>query len=147
MDTIILCIGNEDGGDDGIGPYIAENLQSTEKQLVINAGTTPENHTSIIRKNAPKKVIIIDAIEMEVSPGEVRIVPEQMIGVMHISTHSTPLSVLINYIKTIVDDVILIGMQPLSYDGGLTNIVKKSGDNLIKILNKQDISSISKLQY
>jgi hydrogenase 3 maturation protease len=145
MDTIILCIGNKGGGDDGIGPYIAKNIPSTEKQQVINAGTTPENYTSIIRKNTPKKVIIIDAIDMQLPPGEIRIVPEHMIGVMHISTHSTPLSVLINYIKTMVKDVVLIGLQPVSYDGQLTNIVKKSGDNLVNFLIKQDISSISKL--
>ena len=145
MKTIILCIGNPKGGDDAIGPYIAQHLKPSSKLLVINAETTPENYTSIIRKNQPTQVIVIDAIDMSLAPGEIRIVPEHMIGVMHISTHSTPLSVLINYIKTMVKDVKLIGVQPKIYQGSMTQEVKKSGDYLISLLNKQDISQLNKL--
>ena len=145
MKTIILCIGNPEGGDDAIGPYIAQHLNPSGELLVINAETTPENYTSIIRKNQPAQVIVIDAIDMGLSPGEIRIVPEHMIGVMHISTHSTPLSVLISYIKTIVKDVKLIGVQPKIYQGPMTNVVKKSGDFLLSLLNKQDISQIKEI--
>jgi hydrogenase 3 maturation protease len=145
MKTIILCIGNPEGGDDAIGPYIAQHLKTSGKLLVINAETTPENYTSIIRKNQPTQVIVIDAIDMSLPPGEIRIVPEQMIGVMHISTHSTPLSVLINYIKTMVKDVKLIGVQPKIYQGSMTQEVKKSGDFLISLLNKKDISQIKEI--
>ena len=145
MNTIILCIGNPEGGDDAIGPYIAQHLKSSNKILVINAETTPENYTSIIRKNQPNQVIVIDAIDMSLAPGEIRIVPEHMIGVMHISTHSTPLSVLINYIKTIVKDVKLIGVQPKIFKGSITQKVKKSGDYLISKLQMHDISQIKEL--
>ena len=145
MKKIIFCIGNPEGGDDAIGPYIAQHLKPSNKLLVINAETTPENYTSIIRKNQPTQVIIIDAIDMSLPPGEIRIVPEHMIGVMHISTHSTPLSVLINYIKTIVKDVKLIGVQPKIFQGSITKEVKKSGDFLISLLQMQDISRIKEL--
>lgn len=145
MKTIILCIGNPEGGDDAIGPYIAQHLKPSNKLLVINAETTPENYTSIIRKNQPAQVIVIDAIDMNIAPGEIRVVPEHMIGVMHISTHSTPLSVLINYIKTIVKDVKLIGVQPKIFQGSMTQEVKKSGDYLISLLHKQDISLIKEI--
>ncbi len=145
MKTIILCIGNPEGGDDAIGPHIAQHLNSSGELLIINAETTPENYTSIIRKNQPTQVIVIDAIDMSLPPGEIRIVPEHMIGVMHISTHSTPLSVLISYIKTIVKDVILIGVQPKTYKGSITQEVKKSGDYLISLLQKQDISPIKEI--
>ena len=145
MKTIILCIGNPEGGDDAIGPYIAHYLKPSNNLLIINAETTPENYTSIIRKNQPTQVIVIDAIDMSLTPGEIRIVPEHMIGVMHISTHSTPLSVLINYIKTIVQDVKLIGVQPKTYQGSITQEVKKSGDYLISLLQKQDISQIKEI--
>jgi hydrogenase 3 maturation protease len=145
MKTLILCIGNPEGGDDAIGPYIAQHLKSSNKLLVINAETTPENYTSIIRKNQPTQVIVIDAIDMSLAPGEIRIVPEYMIGVMHISTHSTPLSVLINYIKTIVKDVKLIGVQPKTYQGSMTQEVKNCGDFLISLLQMQNISEIKEL--
>lgn len=145
MKIIILCIGNPNGGDDGIGPYIATHIKSSDNLLIVNAETTPENYTSIIRKNQPDLVIVVDAIDMSLKPGEIRLVPENMIGVMHISTHSTPLSVLINYIKTIVKDVKLIGVQPGAFHGSLTPEVKKSGEYLIALLQNQDISQIKKI--
>jgi len=147
MNSIILCIGNIEGGDDGIGPYIARNLHSTTNQMIIDAGTTPENYTSIIRKKEPAEVIIIDAIDMQLPPGEIRIVPEDMIGVMHISTHSTPLSVLIKYIKTIVKNVILIGIQPKIYDGPMSFTAIKSSDQLISYLKNKDFSKIKLLEF
>ena len=145
MHTLILCIGNQEGGDDGIGPFIAQHLPKTNSQYIIDAGTIPENYTSIIRKKQPDLVIIIDAIDMQLPPGEIRIVPEHMIGTMHISTHSTPVSVLIKYIKTIVQEVILIGIQPQTLNGTLTTHVHDSGNRLITMLKNQDISTIETL--
>ena len=145
MHTIVFCIGNLEGGDDGIGPYIASHLLKTQFRTVIDAGTTPENYASIIRKEQPDQLVIIDAVDMKLQPGEIRIVPEHLIGVMHISTHSTPLSVLINYIKTIVPKVILIGIQPETYSGSLTKVVQESGNHLITLLNKDDLSTIQVL--
>ena len=145
MHTVILCIGNKYGGDDSIGPYIASHYTPTESQYIIDGGTTPENYTTIIRQQQPKQVIIIDAIDMQLPPGEIRIVPHHLIGVMHISTHSTPVSVLIKYIKTIAQNVILIGIQPQRLNGPLTPQVQKSGDLLISLLKKMDISSIKQL--
>ena len=145
MHTVILCIGNKDGGDDGIGPYIASHYTPTKSQYMIDGGTTPENYTSIIRQQQPNQVIIIDAIDMQLPPGEMRIVPNRLIGVMHISTHSTPVSVLIKYIKTITQNVILIGIQPKRLNGPLAPKVQKSGDLLITLLNKMNISAINQL--
>lgn len=145
MHTVILCIGNKDGGDDSIGPYIAGHYTPTKSQYIIDGGTTPENYTSIIRQQQPKQVIIIDAIDMQLPTGEIRIVPDYLIGVMHISTHSTPVSVLIKYIKTMVQNVILIGIQPQRLNGLLTTKVQKSGDLLITLLKNMDISAIKHL--
>jgi hydrogenase 3 maturation protease len=145
MHTVILCIGNKDGGDDGIGPYIASHYAPTKSQYIIDGGTTPENYTSIIRQQHPKQVIIIDAIDMQVHPGEIRIVPDHLIGVMHISTHSTPVSVLTKYLKTITQNVILIGIQPKRLNGPLTPEIQKSGDLLITLLKKMKISAIKQL--
>ena len=47
MKTLIMCIGNRFGGDDSVGPYIANNLRKIQNIHVIDCGIIPENYTSI----------------------------------------------------------------------------------------------------
>ena len=56
MDYLIMCIGNIDGGDDAVGPFIANHLKDIEDDNfgVINCGTVPENFTSIVKIQNPK---------------------------------------------------------------------------------------------
>ena len=66
------AIGNATGGDDAVGPYIARQLKKTEVQA-INCETVPENYTSVVKKQNPEVLIIIDAVEMGLLPGDIRI--------------------------------------------------------------------------
>jgi len=143
---LIMCIGNIDGGDDAIGPYIADKLMQEEGNLVVlNCGTVPENFTSVVKQHNPKNLIIVDAVEMGLDAGEIRIVPKDKIGVMHISTHGIPISVLISYLEQYVEKIYFIGIQPKSMSGEINKIVKKSGKELITIIKNRKIESIHKL--
>jgi len=146
MDYLIMCIGNRNGGDDAIGPYVADKLEKYDDLIVLDCETVPENYTSIVKKNKPKNLIIIDAVDMNLNPGEIRIVPKEKIGVMHISTHGIPLSILIGYLKPYTEDINLIGIQPKTMSGELTNSVRKSGEELIEIIKNKKIDKIKKLQ-
>ena len=140
MDYLVMCIGNRDGGDDAIGPYVADKLKNDF--TVIDAGTVPENYTSVVKKHNPKNLIIVDAVDMNLEPGEIRIVPKEKIGVMHISTHGIPISVLIKYLEQHVENIIFIGIQPKVMSGSLTDIVKKSGDQLAKLVKSKNLEKI-----
>ncbi len=147
MDILILCIGNQEGGDDGIGPYIADRLKNQPtSDMVLDCGTTPENYTGIIKRHKPKTLILIDATEMNLSPGEMRIIPKEKLGTMHISTHGIPLSILIQYLEQEVPRIIFIGIQPKTMQGTISDPVKKSGDELIGLLQKKKIEQITVLQ-
>jgi hydrogenase 3 maturation protease len=135
MDYLIMCIGNRDGGDDAIGPYIAEKLRN--EFTVIDCGIIPENYTSVVKKYNPENLIIIDAVEMGLTPGDIRIVPKQKIGVMHISTHGIPISVLIKYLEQYVKNIVFIGIQPKTMSGKMSENIKKSADQLIKNLKNR----------
>ncbi len=139
-----MCIGNVDGGDDGVGPYIADRLK--DEITVINCGTVPENYTSAVKRYNPKNLIIIDAIEMGLEPGEIRIVPKEKIGVMHISTHGIPISVLIGYLEHHTKNIILVGIQPKSMNGDLTDDVLKSAERLIELIKNKQLQKIKKLK-
>ena len=148
VNYLIMCIGNRDGGDDAIGPYIADKLKQDECDLfVLDCGTVPENFTSVVKRYKPKNLIIIDAVEMWLDPGEIRIVPKEKIGRMHISTHGIPISVLIDYLEQFIDTIIFIGIQPGIISGNsIGPVVIASGKRLIEIIKSNNFPQIKKFQ-
>ena len=140
MDYLIMCIGNRDGGDDAVGPYIADNLK--DEFTAIDAGVVPENYTSVVKKHNPKNLIIVDAVDMNLEPGEIRLVPKDKIGKMHISTHGIPISVLFDYLEQYIEKILIIGIQPASMSGELTDVVKKSAEKLIDLIKKRQFDKI-----
>ena len=147
MDYLVMCIGNRYGGDDAIGPYIADRLKEKINDFVVlDCGTVPENYTSVVKLHKPINLIIIDAVEMGKNPGEMRIVPKEKIGTMHISTHGIPISILMTYLEEYVENIYFIGIQPKTMSGSLTDFVKISGEKLVKLLVNKNIESIEKLQ-
>jgi len=139
-----MCIGNRNGGDDAVGPYIAEKLK--DNFTVLDCGTVPENYTSIVKKQNPKNLVIIDAVEMGLKSGEIRIVPKEKIGVMHISTHGIPISVLIGYLEQYVENIVFIGVQPKTMSGEMTDVVKKSSDILADNISSKKLDKIEILK-
>ena len=143
MDYLVMCIGNREGGDDAVGPYIADKLK--DDFTVLDCGTTPENYTSVVKKYSPKNLIIVDAVEMRLDPGEIRIVPKEKIGVMTISTHGIPVSVLIGYLEQYIESIFFIGIQPKVMTGKMTDIIRRSADQLIYMIITRDIEKIKVL--
>lgn len=140
-----MCIGNRDGGDDAIGPYVADKLKEEQTDIIVlDCGVTPENYTSVVKQHNPRHVIIIDAVDMGLEPGEIRIVPKEKIGKMHISTHGIPISVLIDYLEQYIEKISFIGIQPKSMSGNITDIVKKSGDKLVKLVKDNKLEKIKR---
>jgi hydrogenase 3 maturation protease len=147
MQYVVMCIGNRDGGDDAIGPYIADKLSSEnlDSIKVIDAGIVPENYTSIVKQEKPKTLFIIDAVEMGLNPGDIRIVPKEKIGVLTISTHGIPISVLIGYLEQYISEIIFIGIQPKEMSGKITTYVKESGDFLVNVFKEKNFKKIKTL--
>ena len=140
---IFLCIGNDMRGDDALGPLIAENLAELfieqQELMVINAETVPENYTGLIRKEIPSHIIFIDAVEMKMNPGHIRLVQSDEIADYSISTHAMPLSFMIKYLKSFTDaSMLLIGIQPKNMEMShiISEEVKNSVEELTEIIRK-----------
>ena len=165
MKEVLLGIGNTLKGDDGIGIYIAQKLnqylkaakkeskqagitETRRKIIVIDCGTTPENHTAIIRKHNPDTLILVDAADMGLSPGSYRIIPPEKIEVMHFSTHNIPLSIFISYVSEFCGKVILIGVQPDKMNVGtvLSSPVQKNGDLVAALIIEERLDEIKPLE-
>lgn len=138
---IILGVGNELKSDDGIGPFIiknmiAENIES-DRLLLINAETVPENFTGKIRKENPSHVIIVDACLMGCQPGDIKIVDKDDFTNIGISTHSMSLSYFVKYLERDTDfKIIFVGIEPETMDWGAnpTEKVEKAAYDFIKII-------------
>jgi hydrogenase maturation protease HycI len=127
-------------GDDGVGPYLAEQLSRQTGLRVIDAGTVPENYLDEVVSFEPDLVIIFDAADFRGQPGEVRIVNEKTIPLAALSTHSIPLGVIYHLLQTDTEAaVIFVGVQPKRLDmlEGLSVEVKSGADEIIDFILKE----------
>ena len=102
----------------------------------IDCGTAPENYISKLRKDVPEILIIIDAAEMGLKAGSIRVLNYDELSGEIVTTHGMPLSFLLEqFNKTI--DIILIGIQPKQTNLGepLSDEVRTAAELLIEKLS------------
>lgn len=141
-----MGVGNILRGDDGIGSIIAKTFKDDD-WLSLDCGVIPENYTSIIKKNKPKLLVILDVVEMDLKPGNLRIISPDKISALHLTTHSMPLSFLISYLKEYTEKIIFIGIQPKTIDFSdlISPEVLISKDAVLKILKNKLFHEIEEL--
>ena len=144
VDVVVMCIGNQDGGDDGIGPYIANQLHKKHPDdvVVLDCGVSPENYTSVAKRHHPHTLLLIDAADMGLPAGEIRIVPEKKIGTMHLSTHGISIALLTEFLKQDIKEIIIIGIQPKKMSGSMSTRVRQRGEHLIDMVQKKSFREI-----
>lgn len=121
-EILVLGCGNVLFGDDGFGPAVTEHLQKNfeipPNTSVINAGLSVRNilFDIMLSENKPKRIIIVDAVDMNRLPGEtfgldVSEIPE--IKIDDFSMHQLPTSNLLRELKNLCDvDVKILAIQP-----------------------------------
>ena len=111
----MFTVGNSMRGDDGAGPLLAELLEAQPAAgwVVVNGEASPENYTHRVRALTPDRVLIVDAADMELAPGDVRLLDEDCVAdYFLITTHAIPLNFLIASLKETVPEIIFLGVQP-----------------------------------
>ena len=139
MNNLILTVGNSMMGDDGAGPLLAEMMEANaiDGWQVIDGGSAPENYLHQIRQAAPQRVIVVDAAEMGIQAGEIRVInPDTIADMFIMSTHSLPLNFMIDEIKTFVPEVIFVGIQPaiVAFSFPMTEMVTQAVETLYQAL-------------
>lgn len=119
--TLVLGIGNRLGGDDAAGNLLVDALARNQQTagdpspghiVAIDAGVAPETYTPVIRRHRPDLLILVDAADMGLAPGSLRVITPQAVTVPSFSTHNMPLSMLMSYVKQFCGAVVLVGVQP-----------------------------------
>ncbi len=131
--VVMLCLGNIERGDDGVGPHIAKAIKGNGRYEVINAGVAPENYTGLIKRLKPDTIIIIDAIYFDGQPGETRIFSGDELRSGKISTHDVSPKLLIEYLRSSTGaGIYILGVRPKSnkLGEGLSKEVKRAVKDL-----------------
>ncbi|MBL7110375.1 MAG: hydrogenase maturation protease [Bacteroidales bacterium] len=152
---LILGCGNILIGDDGFGPYVAEELQKKhtlpENVSVINAGSQVRNilFDISLSEKKPEKIIIVDAIDAGKTPGEIVELPIDEIPEKKIddfSMHQLPTSNLLKELKDFCNvDIVIIACQvehipeevTTSISKKLMDAIPEACRRINEIINKQ----------
>lgn len=152
---LVLGIGNVLKADDGIGPYVSTALAKLYRDLEdtpatirsIDCGVTPENYTGVVREARPALLVLVDAAEMGLPVGEIRIISSERAGSIGMSTHSMPLSLLVSYVHELSDQVVIVGVQPgdMRLGQAMSPRVQRAGDELVRLLLQGRLSELRHL--
>lgn len=112
---LLVTVGNSMMGDDAAGSLLAQKLRQSplDHWAALDGGSAPENCLYLIREIAPDQVLVVDAADMDLAPGEIRLIEMEEIGdPFLITTHTLPLSYLMQSLREFVPKVDLVGIQP-----------------------------------
>lgn len=148
----ILGVGSEFKADDGAGVLLVKHLEEklnkykfTKEQLsrlmLLDGSTAPENFTGNIKSFQPSHLVIVDAAEMGLKPGEIKLIDEKDIAGVSFSTHVLPIAVMINYLKQSIDfKTVVIGIEPKDLEFGQS--ISKEVKTAVKKLTGELLESI-----
>lgn len=138
-DNVLFAVGSVLRGDDAAGPLLAKMM--TRDPLpgweVVDGGQTPEDELRVVRRLAPKLVVVVDAADMGLAPGEVRRLTAQDVAVNFlITTHALPMTFLLDQLGQTADRVVFLGIQPAdtSFFNPLTPAVREAVEQLYRRL-------------
>lgn len=122
--TAIFGVGAALRMDDHAGVAAIEALKAagveSERLLLVEGGSAPENLTGVIRSFDPDALIVIDAAELGLAPGEYRVLDPKKIAGATFCTHMLPLPVTLHYLEQTCGCVsAYIGIQPASTEQGI----------------------------
>jgi len=148
---LVLTVGSVLRGDDAAGPMLSKMLETRpiDGWEVIDGGQTPEDELSVIRRKEPDLLLLVDAADMGLAPGETRLLDEtDVYSDFLITTHSLPLTYLLKELKASCREVVFLGIQPAhtEFFGALHPDVRKAVENIYNYLDAGgDISRFQRL--
>ena len=140
---LVLTVGNQMMGDDAAGSLLAQRMQRVPlgNWELLDGGATPENVLYSIREMNPDQVLVIDAADMDLTPGEVRLIStEKLEDPFLMTTHTLPLSYLVESLREFVRQVDLVGIQPqiVAWGYPVSKEVKQAVEQVYEDLKQDD---------
>lgn len=135
----VLGIGNPLRGDDAIGVEVLKRLKGRVPRNVslFECEMVPENFLSEIERFRPTHVLMIDAAQLDLEPGEARLIPTEKITGVALSTHTLPLSLTAEILRgDIGARVVLLGVKPerTEFGEGLSPRLQRASEEIVAII-------------
>ncbi|MCS7120732.1 MAG: hydrogenase maturation protease [Nitrososphaerota archaeon] len=137
---VVLGVGHPLRMDDFVGVEIIRRLRGkvSERVRLIECEDSPESFLNDVIEFSPSHILIVDAGELGLGPGQVRLVrPEELPQTRAYSTHSLPLSIFCTLIaRELGVKIALLLIQPMKTDlgEGLTPQVSASMHKIVDLL-------------
>lgn len=115
----MLTVGSVLRGDDAAGPYLAKLLRDDpiDGWFVVDGDQMPEDQVPVIRRMQPDLLVVVDAAQMGLSPGSVRsLCRSDVLSDYMMTTHSLPLSFLLDELGACCGSLVFLGVQPAQMD-------------------------------
>ncbi|MGC9372937.1 MAG: hydrogenase 3 maturation endopeptidase HyCI [Thermovirgaceae bacterium] len=136
-ETVIWGLGNELLGDDAAGILAARRLlkRAPKGWTIVECATVPENCLSTLPKEKNGHLIVIDAADMGLEAGQIRIAALDDVRDVNFSTHGLPLPMLLAP-QADRAEISIIAIQPLDFTPGehLAPVVEKAVSTVVKAL-------------
>ena len=144
--NVLLGMGNELNGDDGVGCYIAKRFKK-RGWLAIDCSTVPENYIGVVKRTKPELLVIVDAAYMNLPAGSIRRLKKEHASSTFWSTHTAPLKEFISAVEQYAKEIVLIGIQPkqTTMPDELSQEVKDAANRVIKALEQGKLQEIEVL--
>ena len=121
--AVIVGVGNPIRMDDFVGVKIVRDLRGkvgSDRVMLIEAETVPENHMQQIIDYEPTHVLIIDAAIQGQKPGQTKLInPEQLSAFPAFTTHMLPLRIFCEFAtKNTQAKIVLLLIESKNTDFG-----------------------------
>ncbi len=109
----VLCVGNEQRGDDAVGAVIGQRLRGACPWPVFCAETAPENFVVKIADARPRTLLVIDCADFGGRPGEARLLAPAAVRRAGPSTHGPGISAMLGMLRMVHPcPVVILAVQP-----------------------------------
>jgi hydrogenase 3 maturation protease len=109
----LFGIGNRHWRDDGVGSFLAEEIEGHAGVNVVDAGCVPENHLERVAATHPDTILMLDATDFGGKPGQVRLLYPDKVAWSGLSTHAGSLQMLARYLHARTQaNIALLAIQP-----------------------------------
>ena len=137
----IIGIGNIMRGDDGFGPKLIESLKKKNTRAnLFDCGTVPENYIFPILDSSCDTVILVDAADLKMAPGSVKVLALSELSAAGLSTHNSSIRLFTDLLMTGKDNlnIFAISMQPktIAFGSVLSEEMREGIDKLTDIFTE-----------
>jgi hydrogenase 3 maturation protease len=135
---LFVGIGNVLKSDDGTGVYISRKIKGRDSISSLTVETSIENYIGKINSINPDILILVDCVDLNLTPGSFKILTLNQIQDITFNTHNISLRRLSDFFRM---KVYILGIQPEKVEFGekISYLVKTVANRIVKQINKQEV--------